>query len=244
MKHATQQMLIDAKERFSCLVASKHIPCPVTGCGMYYTTTTSLRSHMMKKHPHEPRRTRTVTDTVVARKPGNLESDYWEKRDDGWMRYHIQPRLKYCQPDAGEGGPDVSTLDGRRITRLQETGQDPEDVEDEWDVDETVRMHSIPWTGMNFFPITHLDDIEIPDVSGIIPAPEDRQESAPKKRRIGPSLGETMRTRLVEKLKQARVQRAGPYAGGRARARSILEGAQEMFRTTDPTCCYDGGSSS
>ena len=43
-----------------------------------------------------------------------------------------------------------------------------------------------------------------------------------------------MRNRLAEKLKQARVQRAGPYAGGRARARSILEGAQEMFRTTDP----------
>jgi len=30
------------------------------------------------------------------------------------------------------------------------------------------------------------------------------------------------------------VQRAGPYAAGRARARSILEGAQENFRTTDP----------
>ncbi len=30
------------------------------------------------------------------------------------------------------------------------------------------------------------------------------------------------------------MQRAGPYAGGRARARSILEGAHEMFRTTDP----------
>ena len=43
-----------------------------------------------------------------------------------------------------------------------------------------------------------------------------------------------MRTRLVEKLKQARVQRAGPYAGGRVRARSILQGAHEMFRTTDP----------
>ena len=78
LKHATQQMLIDAKERFSCLVASKHIPCPVTGCGMCDTTTTSLRSHMMKKHPHEPRRTRTVKDTVVALKSGNLESDYWE----------------------------------------------------------------------------------------------------------------------------------------------------------------------
>ena len=87
---------------------------------------------------------------------------------------------------------------------------------------------------MTFFPTTQRDDIESPDVSGIIPAPEDRQESVPKKRRIGPSLGEAMRTRLVEKLKQARVQRAGPYAGGRARARSILEGAQEMFRTTDP----------
>ena len=45
LKHATQQMLIDAKERFSCLVASKHIPCAVTGCRMYYTSTTSL-SHM------------------------------------------------------------------------------------------------------------------------------------------------------------------------------------------------------
>ncbi len=43
-----------------------------------------------------------------------------------------------------------------------------------------------------------------------------------------------MRTRVIEKLKQARVQRAGPYAGGRARARSILEGAHDMFRTTDP----------
>ena len=43
-----------------------------------------------------------------------------------------------------------------------------------------------------------------------------------------------MRTRLVEKLKQARVQRAGPYTGGRARARSILEGAHEMFKPTDP----------
>ena len=42
LKHATQQMLIDAKGRFSCLVASKHIPCPVTGCGNYYTSTTAL----------------------------------------------------------------------------------------------------------------------------------------------------------------------------------------------------------
>ena len=79
LKHATQQMLIDAKERFSFLVASKHIPCPVTGCGMYDTTTTSLRSHMMKKHPHEPRRTRTVTDTAIALTSGKLESDHWEK---------------------------------------------------------------------------------------------------------------------------------------------------------------------
>ena len=73
-------------------------------------------------------------------------------------------------------------------------------------------------------------------ISGNLPIPhqEDRQESVPKRHRIGPSLGETMRTRFVEKLKQARVQRAGPYAGGRARARSIIEGAQEMFRTTDP----------
>ena len=42
LKHATQQMMLDAKGRFSCLVASKPIPCPVTGCGMYYTSTTSL----------------------------------------------------------------------------------------------------------------------------------------------------------------------------------------------------------
>ena len=63
LKHATQQMLMKAKGRFSCLVASKHIPCPVTGCGMYYTTTTSLRTHMMNKHPQEQRRTRSVTDT-------------------------------------------------------------------------------------------------------------------------------------------------------------------------------------
>ena len=127
------------------------------------------------------------------------------------MRYHIQPRLNYCQPDAGEGGPDVSTLNGRRISRLQGLGQDPEDVEDEWDVDETVRMHSIPWTGMAFFPTTQLDDNVVPDVSGILPIPDqaDRQESVPKKRRIGPSLGDTRRPRLVEKLKQARVQRAG-----------------------------------
>ena len=95
------------------------------------------------------------------------------------MRYHIQPRFNYRQPDAGEGGPDVSTLNGRRISRLQETGQDPEDVEDEWDVDETVRMHSIPWTGMIFFPTTQPDDTVIPDVSGTISAPEDRQESVP-----------------------------------------------------------------
>ena len=76
LKHATQQMLINAKERFSCLAASKHIPCPVTGCGMYYTTTTSLRSHMMKKHPHEQKRTRTVTDTAVALTSGKLESNH------------------------------------------------------------------------------------------------------------------------------------------------------------------------
>ena len=107
LKDATQQMLIVANGRFSCLVASKHIPCPVTGCGMYYTTTTSLRSHMMRKHPHEPRRTRTLTDTAVALKSGKRDSYYWEQRDDGWMRYHIQPRLKYCQHDAGEGGPGI-----------------------------------------------------------------------------------------------------------------------------------------
>ena len=105
---------------------------------------------MMKKHPHEPRRTRIVTDTIVARKSGKVESDYLEKRYDGWMRYHIQPRLIYCQTDAGEGGPDVNTYNGRRIIRLPEPGQDPEDVKDEWDVDETVRTHSIPWTGMTF----------------------------------------------------------------------------------------------
>ncbi len=152
------------------------------------------------------------------------------------MRYHIQPRLKYCQPDAGEGGPDIDTLNGRRITRLQELGQDPEDVEDEWNTDDTTRMNSIPWTGMTFFPFSQLSDNVVPDVSGILPIPSGsrQEESVPKRQRIGPSLGETMRTRVIEKLKQARVQRAGPYAGGRARARSILEGAHEMFRTTDP----------
>ena len=82
------------------------------------------------------------------------------------MRYHIQPRLKYCQPDAGENGPDVNTLDGRRITRIQENGQDPEDVEDEWNVMETVRTHLLPWTGMTFFPISQLGDIGTSNLSG------------------------------------------------------------------------------
>ena len=134
LRHTTQQMMMNAKGRFSCLVASKYIPCPVTGCGMYYTTTTSLRTHMMNKHPQEQRRTRSATDTGNSLISGTISPDYWERRDDGWMRYHIQPRLKYCQPDAGENGPDVNTLDGRRITRIQENGQDPEDVEDEWNV--------------------------------------------------------------------------------------------------------------
>ena len=30
------------------------------------------------------------------------------------------------------------------------------------------------------------------------------------------------------------MQRAGPYAGGKARARSILQGAQDIFRQTEP----------
>ncbi len=98
LKHATQQMLIDAKERFSCLVASKQF------CGMYYTTTTSLRSHMMQKHPHEPRRTRTVTDTVVAQKSGNLESDCLEKRDDVEFPevFESVPKKRRIGPSLGE----------------------------------------------------------------------------------------------------------------------------------------------
>ncbi len=150
------------------------------------------------------------------------------------MRYHIQPRLKYCQPDAGDNGPDINTLDGRRITRIQENGQDPEDVEDEWNVMETVRTHLLPWTGMTFFPISQLGDIGTSNISGTDSVTVDKQESVAKRQRIGPSLGETMWSRLVEKLRQARVQRAGPYAGGKARARSILTGAQDMFRTTNP----------
>ena len=112
-------------------------------------------------------------------------SEYWEKRDDGWVRYHIQPGLNDCQPVAGEGGPNVSTLNGRRITRLQELGQDPEDVEDEWDVDDTIRIHETPWTGMTLFPTTQLDDNVVSDVYGILPIPhkEDRQESIPKRKR-------------------------------------------------------------
>ena len=76
LKHATQQMMMNAKGRFSRLVASKHIPCPVTGCGNYYTSTTALRLHMMKKHPDEPRRTRPSTDARSARQSGNIDSDY------------------------------------------------------------------------------------------------------------------------------------------------------------------------
>ena len=92
--------------------------------------------------------------------------------------------------------------DKRTFDQSEEPGQDPEDAEDEWDADDTTRMHSIPWTGMTFFPITQLDDNVVPDVSGILPIPhqEDRQESVPKRQSIGPSLGETMRTRLIEKL--------------------------------------------
>ena len=110
------------------------------------------------------------------------------------MRYHIQPRLKYCQTDAGEGGPDIDTLNGRRIIRLQELGQDPEDAEDEWNTDDTTRMNSIPWTGMTFFPISQRSDNVVSDVSGILPIPSGnrQEESVPKRQRIGPSLGETM----------------------------------------------------
>ena len=189
---------------------------------------------MMNKHPQEQRRTRSVTDTRNSLISCTISPDYWERRDDGWMRYHIQPRLKYCQPDAGDNGPDVNTLDGRRITRIQENGQDPEDVEDEWNVMETVRTHLLPWTGMTFFPISQLSDIGTSNVSGTDSSTVDKQESVAKRQRIGPSLGETMRSRLVEKLRQARVQRAGPYAGGKARARSILTGAQDLFRQTEP----------
>ena len=85
------------------------------------------------------------------------------------MRYHIQPRLKYWQPDAGEGGPDVDTLNGRRITRLQELGQDPQDVEDEWNTDDMTRIHSDPWTGTTFFPLSQPDDNVVLDVSGSLP---------------------------------------------------------------------------
>ncbi len=55
---------------------------------------------------------------------------------------------------------------------------------------------------MTFFPLSQLDENVVPDASGILPLQrqKDRQdESVPKRRRIGPSLGETMRTRISEK---------------------------------------------
>ena len=44
--------------------------------------------------------------------------DYWTETDHYWIRQHVIPRRTLFTPKGTTGGPDHTTLSGRRLTKI------------------------------------------------------------------------------------------------------------------------------
>ena len=77
--------------------------------------------------------------------------DHWiqDSSTASWTRYVVVPRMGYCHPSQGEGGPDLSVLSGTRIT-IPSSGKM---VRDNWKNTGAGDgpMGGEPWTGKCVF---------------------------------------------------------------------------------------------
>eukprot|EP00435_Cladocopium_sp_Y103_P030882 s671_g7.t1 len=92
----------------------------------------------------------TVTDASWANvrpDPEKRPQDFWEEREDRWVRHHVQPRRLLFHPAGVPGGPNVYDLQDRRVTIA-----DGEECEDAWNRRDSIRNHGTEaWCGHTMF---------------------------------------------------------------------------------------------
>ena len=75
-------------------------------------------------------------------------TDRWEKRENTWVRVHVEPRSVLFNPEGVAGGPDAATLSRKRHT-TKITG---EEKTDDWKAaDRQTKFGNQPWTGETRF---------------------------------------------------------------------------------------------
>ena len=100
--------------------------------------------------PLEYLRVGTVTDASWANvkvDPEIQNTDFWEEREDRWIRHHVQPRRLLFHPASVPGGPNVYELHDRRVTMA-----DGEEITDTWNDRHGIRNHGQDqWNGQTVF---------------------------------------------------------------------------------------------
>ena len=73
--------------------------------------------------------------------------DYWEEREECWIRHHVQPRRLLFHPAGDPNGPNCYKLKSRRTTISDGT-----EMCDEWNTRDSIRTHrDEPWCGQTVF---------------------------------------------------------------------------------------------
>ena len=75
-----------------------------------------------------------------------LAEDRWVTLGRHWMRIHIIPRMSASIPQLEEGGPDLSTLQGMRITFKSYDRGHVDTITDDWK-SAAPDLERYPWTG-------------------------------------------------------------------------------------------------
>ena len=79
--------------------------------------------------------------------PEVQSTDFWEEREDRWIRRHVQPRRLLFHPAAVPGGPNVYDLHDRRVTIA-----DGEELTNKWNDRQGIRGHGQEqWSGQTVF---------------------------------------------------------------------------------------------
>ena len=77
-----------------------------------------------------------------------------------WMRIHVIPRTSAHTPQLEDGGPDIATLKGARITFKSSVGGHVDTIADDWTayaLDEDAR----PWVGTTTFLTMDMPDARV-----------------------------------------------------------------------------------
>ena len=82
---------------------------------------------------------------------GSIPRDYWEEREEQWVRHHVVARRTLFSPNDAHDGPSEEQVHGRRCTKFRYLGDEESHVQelhDDWHGHRTMPQ---PWVGQTIF---------------------------------------------------------------------------------------------